>query len=124
MRTIRYILATLAVATLVIAPAVSAGAQTGDDYPATTPTSQVLGEGDEPDGGDGGDDGGVGGIGDQPGGDVAGDTAAPGGDTEVLSSGSSRLPVTGGDIVGLAVIGLAAIGIGTALVLRRRHAEI
>lgn len=45
-------------------------------------------------------------------------------DEQVLGDGTGEsLPVTGGDVVGLAAIGAAAIGIGVVLVAWRRQAD-
>lgn len=110
MRTARITFALLLVAILSLGSAAAVGAQ-DQDYPPTTPTSEVLDETDEI---NETDDGEVGSVGT----DVAG-----GEQPEVLGSQTSRLPVTGGDLVGLAVLGTGAVVLGAVLVVRRRHAD-
>ena len=96
---LRHAFATLAGATLLVAvPATVAAA--AEDYPGGTTPSSVLSESqDRPD-------------------EVLGTSTAR---VDPLAATQQTLPVTGGDLVGLAVVGVSLIGVGTVVVRRSRR---
>jgi 5'-nucleotidase len=108
-----------------VLPAVAAGAGAEQTYPAppapdvqSSSDGEVLGEEDVRD--DGEAPTGVLGESETNGGAVLGEEDVAGISDEAPSG---SLPLTGGDVVGMAVIGAAAVGIGAVLVRRSRSAQ-
>ena len=94
---LRHAFATMAGATLLLGA--SASAAVAQDYPGgTTPPGEVLSETDDrPD-------------------EVLGTTTA-----RPEAAAAQTLPVTGGDLAGLAVVGVSLVGLGTVVVRRSRR---
>jgi LPXTG-motif cell wall-anchored protein len=94
---LRHALATMAGATLLVGlPATAAVAQ---DYPGGTTPSSVLSQSqDRPD-------------------EVLGTTAS----RPAAAPAQQTLPVTGGDLAGLAVVGVSLVGLGTVVVRKSRR---
>lgn len=99
MRTIRIVLSTIAAVLMVGALSVGvAAAQADENYPIDDTETKVIDDTE-----------------------VKGDTTEKA--TEVLSGNTSSLPVTGGDVVGLAIVGFGALALGGVLVQRSRSAQ-
>lgn len=99
---LRHAFATWAGATLLVGLPATLAAAAEDPYPGGTTPSSVLSESDDrPD-------------------EVLGSTTAR---VDPVAATQQTLPVTGGDLVGLAVVGVSLVGVGTVVVRRSRRRD-